>query len=117
MRLFSLRAGVGVVQALVLCAGGVAFAGGGSSADTSGTVVARATYRCQGGVRVQITQMPDTARVEFAGQSQLLKLVQAPSGDRYQNNTFTWFTKGDTSYMKRNASGRLALTGCTPVGG
>lgn len=115
MRRLPAQIGAGLVQLLALCAGG-ALAGGGSS-DVSGPVIARATYRCQGGVRVQVTQMPDQARVEFAGQSQVLDLVQKPGGDQYQNNTFTWFTKGKTAYMKRNAGGQLALNGCTPVGG
>ena len=109
------RVGVGLVQVLALCAGGSALAGGGSSASDGAGGAVQVTYRCQGGVRVQVTPTSDKAQVEFAGQSLTLNLVPGSGGKRYQNNEFTWFTQGKTSSMKRNAGGRLALSGCTPL--
>jgi membrane-bound inhibitor of C-type lysozyme len=102
----------------LLAAASLAQAGGGSSApdaDSKGAgnnrVVGQASFRCKGGIRVQVTQMPDRARVDFAGRSQVLKLVPDSSGT-YQNSSYTWFTKGKVSYMKNMNSGGLDLSGC-----
>ena len=57
------------------------------------------------------------ARVEFAGQTQTLNLVEEASGVAYQNSEFSWFSKGKTSYMKKVGTGSLALTDCVPVKG
>ena len=93
-------------------------AGGGrtASAGDSTQVIGQSKYRCKGGIQVQVTQMPDTARVDFAGRSQVLKLAPEGSGMAYQNNNFAWFSEGKTSYMKNTKSGGLALTDCVALG-
>lgn len=78
-------------------------------------VIGQATYRCKGGITVHITQMPNSARVDFAGQTQTLDLTQDASGVAYQNNQFSWFSKGKVSYMKRVGNGSLALSDCMPL--
>ncbi len=96
---------------------GFAAAGGGPTAMSGlqNEVIGQATYRCKGGIVVHITQMPNSARVDFAGQSQTLDLTQDATGIAYQNNQFSWFSKGKTSYMKRVGNGSLALTDCMPL--
>lgn len=102
-----------------LALGGGVLAGGGPtamSAHDQSQVIGRSRYRCKGGIQVQVTQMPDTARVDFAGRSQVLKLAPEGSGVAYQNNDFAWFSQGKTSYMKNTHSGGLALTDCVALG-
>ena len=94
-----------------LALGGGVLAGGGPS-----QVIGQSRYRCKGGIQVQVTQMPDTARVDFAGRSQVLKLAPEGRGVAYQNNDFAWFSQGKTSYMKNTHSGGLALTDCVALG-
>lgn len=110
------------VQVSALLAGllgcGAVLAGGGPSAGTgrADQVIGQATYRCRGGVRVHITQMTSSAKVDFAGQTQTLDLSPEASGIAYQNNEFSWFSKGRASYMKNINTGSLVLTDCVPVG-
>ena len=96
---------------------GLAAAGGGPTAmsGAQNEVIGQATYRCKGGIMVHITQMPNSARVDFAGQTQTLDLTQDASGIAYQNNQFSWFSKGKASYMKRVGNGSLALSDCMPL--
>ncbi|WP_424952226.1 MliC family protein [Deinococcus sp.] len=104
---------------IVLSVGIPALASGGpgaTSAKDAHQIIGQSRYRCKGGIRVQVTQMPDTARVDFAGRSQVLKLAPEGSGVAYQNNNFAWFSQGKTSYMKNTHSGGLALTDCVALG-
>jgi membrane-bound inhibitor of C-type lysozyme len=96
---------------------GAVLAGGGPSASTgrADQVIGQATYRCKGGVRVHITQMTSSARVDFAGQTQTLDLTPEASGVAYQNSDFSWFSKRRASYMKDVNTGNLVLTDCVPV--
>lgn len=98
-----------VVLALV---GGVALADGGAYASGAQASVTQANFVCRGGVRVQIALSSNTARVDFAGRTQTLRLTPDNSGGRYQNAQLAWFTKGSNSYMQERATGRLALSDC-----
>lgn len=107
----------GAVLAFGLCFAGLAAADGGPSnmSGAQNKVIGQATYRCKGGITVHVTQMPNSVRVDFAGQTQMLDLAQGTSGIAYNNNQFSWFSKGKTSYMKRIGNGSLVLTNCMPV--
>ena len=110
---------VALMTVTVLAAVGSVQASGGPTpvaAADQNQVIGQSKYRCRGGIQVQVTQMPDTARVDFAGRSQTLKLAPGGSGVAYQNNDFAWFSQGKTSYMKNTHSGTLALTDCVAVG-
>ena len=102
---------------VVLSIPGSVFAGGGPTAPSGSqlTVIGHSSYRCKGGIRVEVTQMTDTARVEFAGRSQVLQLTPGGSGVAYQNRDFAWFSQGKLSYMKNTHSGDLALTDCSAL--
>lgn len=106
---------VGFVQVTLLLVSGAALADGGAltTAQTGkDRVIARATYNCKGGVRVQVTVRPDTARVDFAGQTQTLNLTPDANGGHYQNTQVAWFTKGKKSYMQDKGSGQIELSDC-----
>lgn len=107
----------GTVLAVGLCFAGLAAADGGPSnmSGAQNKVIGQATYRCKGGIMVHVTQMPNSARVDFAGQTQMLDLTQGAGSIAYNNNQFSWFSKGKISYMKRIGNGSLVLTNCTPV--
>lgn len=105
------RLSVAALVAGLFISAGSALADGGAyraSTPVAERVIAQATYRCQGGVQVQVTQMKDSARVEVAGRTRTLKL----SGATYRNAEVTWFTQGQTSAMRNNRSGQLQLSGC-----
>ncbi|THF83977.1 hypothetical protein E7T09_20930 [Deinococcus sp. KSM4-11] len=70
------------------------------------------TYVCQGGVRVQVTPMGDTAIVTFAGKTTTLSLMP---GGSFRNEQVTWVTQGGTSTLRNNATGNLQLSGCRPL--
>lgn len=101
----------------VLSISGSVFAGGGPTTPLNGQqeVIGHSSYRCKGGIRVEVTQMTDTARVEFAGRSQVLRLTPEGNGVAYQNRDFAWFSQGRLSYMKNTHSGDLALTDCSAL--
>jgi len=108
-----------VLAALSLTGTASVGASGGPAAMTPGQsrqVIAQSDYRCRGGIRVHVTQMPDTARVDFAGRSQTLDLTPGANGVSYSNDRFTWFSRGRTSYMRDARSGTLALTDCVATG-
>ena len=111
--------GTAVLFATLLSVTGTAWAGGGSTPVTAAEqnrVIGQSNYRCKGGIRVQVTQMPSTARVDFAGRSQVLNLMPESSGMAYQNGTFGWSSQGKASSLKNLRSGALTLTDCVAVG-
>lgn len=93
---------------------GTALADGMPRAAQAGQqVTGRATFVCRGGVRVEVTLMTSSARVQFAGQTRTLSLVE---GSTYRNSQVTWFTEdGGTAAMRSNITGRLQLSGCRAV--
>lgn len=95
-----------------LVSGGVALADGGGGAAYGQAKTTQASFTCKGGVRVNIALSSNTARVNFAGRTQTLRLTPDNSGGRYQNAQLAWFTKGSSSYMQERATGRLALSDC-----
>ena len=112
------RIAASVSCAAVLSVSAVAWAGGGRtvmSAAEQNKVIGQSSYRCKGGIRVQVTQMPNTARVDFAGRSQVLNLMPEGSAAAYQNGTFGWSTEGKVSSLKNIRSGALALSDCMAV--
>ncbi len=118
-RRFLPLASAALLAVTLLAAVGTVRASGGptpvAAADQK-QIIGQSKYRCKGGIQVQVTQMPDTARVDFAGRSQTLKLAPGGSGMAYQNNDFAWFSQGKTSYLKNTHSGNLALTDCVALG-
>ena len=60
--------------------------------------------------------MPSTARVDFAGRSQVLNLMSEGSAMAYRNGTFGWSSQGKASSLKNLRSGALALTDCVAFG-
>lgn len=110
---------VGLCSSVLLSAGGPALADGGpvASASTAGgeQVLGRATFRCQGGVRVQVTLLQGRARVQFAGQTRILNQADGAGGVLYQGGGFAWVSTGGVASMKEVRSGRLALRGCVQV--
>lgn len=70
------------------------------------------TYVCQGGVRVRVTPMGDTASVTFAGRTTTLSLMP---GGSFRNDRVTWATQGGVSSLRDNATGRVQLGGCRAV--
>ncbi|WP_407570472.1 MliC family protein [Deinococcus altitudinis] len=110
---------VALLTVTLFAAVGTVQASGGPTpvaAADQNQIIGQSKYRCRGGIQVQVTQMPDTARVDFAGRSQTLKLAPEGSGMAYQNNDFAWFSQGKTSFMKNTHSGNLALTDCVALG-
>ena len=59
--------------------------------------------------------MPSTARVDFAGRSQVLNLMPEGSAMAYQNGTFGWSSQGKASSLKNLQSGALTLTDCVAI--
>ncbi|MFC4452291.1 MliC family protein [Deinococcus sonorensis] len=107
-----------LLSCVAALAAGAARADGGpppSAAAPADPVIARATYRCQGGVQVQVEQRTGTARVTFAGRTRILRLVRDASGTHYQNAQFAWFSRGNTATMRRTQGGQPALSGCVLV--
>ncbi|MFC3834039.1 MULTISPECIES: hypothetical protein [Deinococcus] len=82
------------------------------TAGADGMAAASVTYVCQGGVRVQVRPMGDTAVVTFAGATTTLSLTP---GGSFRNAQVTWATQGEMSTLRDNATGRLRLTGCRPL--
>lgn len=107
---------LGVFQAGLLLAGTALADGGPSTGTAQGPVVARATFQCRGGVRVQVTQRTQTVRVDFAGKSRTLNLTGNASGTIARNPQVSWVTQGQVAAMRNNATGQLELSGCRPVG-
>lgn len=96
--------------------GGRALADGLPAASSGGDrVVGRATFRCQGGIRVEVTLLPNRARVEFAGQARVLNQASGEGGVLYQGGGFAWVSSGKTAAMRDTRSGKLALRGCVQV--
>ncbi|WP_407538799.1 MliC family protein [Deinococcus radiomollis] len=119
VRRFLPTAPVTLLTVSLLAAVGSVQASGGPAPMTAADrnqIIGQSKYRCRGGIQVQVTQMPGTARVDFAGRSQTLELAPGGSGVAYQNNDFAWFSQGKTSYMKNTHSGNLALTDCVAIG-
>ncbi|WP_216328364.1 MliC family protein [Deinococcus aestuarii] len=109
---------VGLCSSVLLGVGGTALADGGPAAPTTAggeQVLGRATFRCQGGVRVQVTLLPNRARVQFAGQTRILNQADGVGGVLYQGGGFAWVSTGGVASMKEVRSGRLALRGCVQV--
>ncbi|BDP40351.1 hypothetical protein DAETH_03200 [Deinococcus aetherius] len=109
---------VGLLPVALLSVGGTALADGGPAVASSAggdQVLGRATFRCQGGIRVQVTLLPDRARVEFAGQTRVLSQADGAGGVLYQGGGFAWVSNGGVASMKETRSGRLALRGCVQV--
>ncbi|MEF2276675.1 hypothetical protein V3W47_00055 [Deinococcus sp. YIM 134068] len=103
---------------VVLLAGTPALADGGpaTAGAASDGVVGRAVFRCQGGIRVNVTLYPGRARVEFAGRTHILNLAQNAGDVLYRNTDFAWVKQGAGAAMRENVSGRLALSGCVQTG-
>ena len=113
MNKFGKTARTKLLPTALLLTAGWSLAGGGPPASGN-DIVAEASYRCQGGLRVEVTQMTDSARVDYAGRSVTLKLVHDASGDHFQNAQFSWLVmSADTAALKNTRTGRLALSGCT----
>ena len=111
--------GTALLLATLLSVTGTAWASGGSTPVTAAEqnrVIGQSSYRCKGGIRVQVTQMPSTARVDFAGRSQVLNLMPEGSAMAYRNGTFGWSSQGKVSSLKNLRSGALTLTDCVAVG-
>lgn len=111
--------GTALLLATLLSVTGTAWASGGSTPVTAAEqnrVIGQSSYRCKGGIRVQVTQMPSTARVDFAGRSQVLNLMPEGSAVAYRNGTFGWSSQGKASSLKNLRSGALILTDCVAVG-
>lgn len=111
--------GAALLLATLLSVTGTAWASGGSTPVTAAEqnrVIGQSSYRCKGGIRVQVTQMPSTARVDFAGRSQVLNLMPEGSAMAYRNGTFGWSSQGKASSLKNLRSGALILTDCVAVG-
>ena len=108
-----------LLATLLMSVTGTVWAGGGPtpvSAAEQNRVIGQSNYRCRGGIRVQVTQMPNTARVDFAGRSQVLNLMPEGSAIAYRNGTFGWSSQGKASSLKNLLSGALILTDCVAVG-
>ena len=108
-----------LLATLLLSVTGTVWASGGPtpvSAAEQNRVIGQSSYRCKGGIRVQVTQMPNTARVDFAGKTQVLNLMPEGSAVAYQNGTFGWSTQGKVSSLKNMQSGAPTLTDCVATG-
>lgn len=106
----------GILQAGLVLATGTALADGGASTSAaSDPIVARATYLCKGGVRVEVTQRTKTVRVDFAGRSRTLNLTGSSSGTVARNTQVSWVTRSGVASMKNDVSGQLELSGCRPT--
>ena len=108
-----------LLATLLLSVTGTVWASGGPapvSAAEQTRVIGQSSYRCKGGIRVQVTQMPSTARVDFAGRSQVLNLMPEGSAMAYRNGTFGWSSRGKVSSLRNMQSGALTLTDCVAVG-
>ena len=115
---FSARAAL-LLATLALTSAGTVWASGGPtpvSAAEQTRVIGQSSYRCKGGIRVRVTQMPSTARVDFAGRSQVLNLMPEGSAMAYRNGTFGWSSQGKVSSLRNMQSGALTLTDCVAVG-
>ncbi|GHF55842.1 hypothetical protein HNQ07_003300 [Deinococcus metalli] len=103
----------GARRSLAALLGTLALLGVAGSAGADGLPRPRpVTYVCQGGVRVQVTPMGDTAIVSFAGRTTTLSLMP---GGSFRNDRVTWATQGGTSSLRDNATGRVQLSGCRPL--
>lgn len=108
--------GLGLCSVTLLVWGAAALADGIPAASAGGDqVVGRATFRCQGGIRVEVTLLPNRARVEFAGQARVLNQASGEGGVLYQGGGFAWVSSGKTAAMRDTRSGKLALRGCVQV--
>ena len=108
-----------LLATLLMSVTGTVWAGGGPtpvSAAEQNRVIGQSSYRCKGGIRVRVTQMPNTARVDFAGRSQVLNLMPEGGAVAYRNDTFGWSTQGKVSSLKNMQSGAPTLTDCVAVG-
>ncbi|WP_102127613.1 MliC family protein [Deinococcus planocerae] len=119
MKPFTAVVRVGLCSVVLLPFGGTALADGlpaASSPSAGGErVLGRATFRCQGGIRVQVTLLPNRARVQFAGQTRVLNQADGAGGVLYQGGGFAWVSNGEVASMKETRSGRFALRGCVQV--
>lgn len=109
------RIGFCLVAPLVF--GGRAFADGAPRLASAGQdrVIERVVFRCQGGIRVQVTRLPGRARVEFAGQTRTLDLADGVGGVRYRSGGFAWVNDGKVAYMRDTRSGALPVSGCVRI--
>ncbi|BDP40350.1 hypothetical protein DAETH_03190 [Deinococcus aetherius] len=101
----------------LLPVGGPAFADGAPGLASAGgdRVIERVVFRCQGGIRVQVTRMPNRALVQFAGQTRVLNQADGVGGVRYRSGGFAWVNNGKVAYMKNTRSGELPVSGCVRV--
>ncbi|WP_216328366.1 MliC family protein [Deinococcus aestuarii] len=121
MNPFTVVLRVGLCLTALLPAGGTAFADGAPGLTTASApagqdrVIERVVFRCQGGVRVQVTRMPNRARIEFAGQTRTLDLADGVNGVRYRSGGFAWVNDGKVASMQNTRSGAQPVSGCVRV--
>lgn len=104
-----------IFQVGLMLVTGTALADGAPAVAVNDPVVARMTFQCKGGVRVQVTQRTQTVGISFAGKSRTLNLTGNSSGTIARNTQVSWVMQGKAASMKNNGSGQLELSGCRPV--
>jgi membrane-bound inhibitor of C-type lysozyme len=58
------------------------------------------TYTCEGNSKLIVSLRGASARVVFKNHVYNLKQVDPPSGTKYSDESFVWWTKGDAAFLQ-----------------
>jgi membrane-bound inhibitor of C-type lysozyme len=86
-----------------------------ASSALAETPVATATFKCQGGKSIEATFYANSVDLKLSdGRSLKVPQAMSASGARYANKdeTFVFWTKGDTSFVTEGKDGKETYSGC-----
>ena len=84
----------------------------GAPAAESVPIIVRVDYRCAGGRSLRVISTPASALVTFAGKARLLDRRVAASGERFANDEWEWWGKGEEGFLAEVSSGTMLAERC-----
>lgn len=75
-------------------------------------IIVRTDYRCAAGRSLRVISTPASALVTFAGKARLLDRRVAASGERFADEAWEWWSKGEEGFLAEVSSGAMLAEGC-----
>ena len=75
-------------------------------------IIVRTDYRCAAGRSLRVISTPASALVTFAGKARLLDRRVAASGERFADEEWEWWSKGEEGFLGAVGSGAMLAEGC-----
>lgn len=75
-------------------------------------IIVRVDYRCAAGRSLRVISTPASALVTFAGKARLLDRRVAASGERFADEEWEWWSKGEAGFLTEVSSGTMLAEGC-----